>query len=74
MNLNSYLSKEDLKMSNRYMKNGITSHGGKGNPNRDEITSYLSGWLFFGKIKYWQRCGEIRMLACCFGNVKWCSH
>ena len=56
------------------MKNGITSHGGKGNPNRDEITSYLSGWLFFGKIKYWQRCGEIRMLACCFGNVKWCSH
>lgn len=32
----SHLPKEDLKMSNRYIKNSITSHGGKGNPNRDE--------------------------------------
>ena len=71
MNLDSHLPKEDLKMSNRYIKKSITSHGGKGNPNRDERSLHTSqDGCYLERHEYWQRCGEIRMLAYCLWECK----
>lgn len=78
MNFNRHYSKEDIQMTNTYLKKMLNVTYQK---NANQIHSEISSHTYQDgsykkkptKDNCWLGCGEIGTLAHC-GNVKWCSH